>query len=157
MYSILLCQNSSVTPLELIESRFFSHHPSFYELEILNQSSVKSYMVGVEVRLYRRSIEYLQKISNSLESPPDQGLGAKEKHASKKATKGFITRQTVYEPLRASALARDPSGCFDPYPTVPLSLSAIPSQLKVAAPQHIHQLQEQAKGKKGKKGDKGQK
>jgi hypothetical protein len=44
--------NVSRLPIKLIFTRFFRYHTSFYELEILNKSIIKSYVVLLEANVY---------------------------------------------------------------------------------------------------------
>jgi len=67
LYTLLLAEPSALAPssgglntsgrtgplpLELFLARFINRHPSFYELELLNKSVVKSYLVALDARVY---------------------------------------------------------------------------------------------------------
>jgi len=46
-------------PLDLLCARFFRSHDSFYDLEILSRSLVKSYIVVLKTQVHGRAIQYL--------------------------------------------------------------------------------------------------
>jgi len=99
---------------------------------------VKSYIVAIDSRVYKKGIEYLSQLSQA------------------NAEESQVVSEQVFDPLRTNVLASAPEHAFDSYATVSIPLSAIPSQIKVAPPPLLQtlalaeQAQPQRQGKKGK-------
>jgi hypothetical protein len=114
-YDTLLGAGSQKSPLELFYTRFFRSHDSFYQLEILNRSIVKSYLVLVETQLYKKAISYLQNGQQDSTDKPPQPLA----------------EQRLFDPIRRGVLEKPLACAFDDYQTVPISLRAIASEVPV--------------------------
>jgi hypothetical protein len=145
-------------PLELFHARCLGGHPSFYELEVLNKSTVKSYLVALEAQVYKKAIGYITTVARSpqAESPrsPEQIAAGLDVEAGP-AAGGVVTAEAVYLPARPGALAQPPRQVFDDYATVPIPLAAVPSQIKAPAPQlaaALGRAEQPPSGKHGKKG-----
>jgi hypothetical protein len=62
-----LSGNEQLTPIDLLYERFFRNHESFYDLDVLNSSSVKSYVVVLETSIYQKAIDYMSSVTKELE------------------------------------------------------------------------------------------
>jgi hypothetical protein len=130
-------------------TRFFRYHTSFYELEILNKSIIKSYVVLLEANVYQKAVDYLYDVQDELNGDKDvveddaeekednkEPAQSKEKPDEKpeieeKEPASLTVREHVIRPLRKSVLEKLPSSAFGSYKTIPISLSAVASQIKV--------------------------
>lgn len=125
-------------------TRFFRYHTSFYELEILNKSIIKSYVVLLESNVYQKAVDYLHDVQDELngdniideeEEENNESAQNKEKTDDEKDEEkepvSLTVREHVIRPLRKSVLEKLPQSAFGSYKTVPISLSAVASQIKV--------------------------
>lgn len=95
----------------------------------MNKSIIKSYMVLLETEVYGKAILYLQNVSASMvEESADLPDGTPRKISS---APGIIVEEQVFEPIRRGAIDRPPRSAFDGHHTVPISLQAVPTKIKV--------------------------
>ena len=120
-------------------ARFLSRHPSYYELELLNRSVVKSYLVALDAGVYQRGIGYITEVRDGLSTKGScrQVPSSDKTNAEASLTPGnLVTEEKTFVPVRASALAEAPERAFVGLPTVPIPLAAVPSQIRAGGSQN---------------------
>lgn len=147
-------------PLELLLARFFSGPAGFYELDVLNKSVVKSYVVALGSQVYSKAVSYIESVLREMLTAPGEGQAEQapslkpDSAAATRKEPSLLTREQVLLPTRWTALSEEPTRVFDNYLTVPISLKAVPSGVQVPA-QHLPGAlglgEHQPHGKQGKK------
>ena len=107
--SLLHCTPKGQLPLTLFYARFFKYHQSFYDLEILNASVVKSYTIVLETDIYAKAISYYQETAEAGE---------------------VECKDMALEPVRRAVLDKAITTALAAYKTVPISMHAVPTLIK---------------------------
>ena len=86
-------------------------------------------MVLLETQVYGKAIRYLQKVQASMaEESADLPDGTSRKDSS---APDIVVEEQVFEPIRRGVFDRPPRSAFDVHHTVPISLQAVPTKIKV--------------------------
>mmetsp|Transcript_28541 Transcript_28541/g.43151 ORF Transcript_28541/g.43151 Transcript_28541/m.43151 type:complete len:146 (+) Transcript_28541:2183-2620(+) len=108
-----------VSPLELFYTRFYRFHASFYDLEVLNRTTVKTFAVLLEVPLFKKIIKQVYPPKADSKSDAPKGDASKGDASKGDASKSdppkdevIHEKQAILEPLSRKALQRTLADVF---------------------------------------------